>query len=171
VDDSDWAMGVVARSQALLSSGARAESSIEEAVARLSRTLLRPDLARSHLLYGEWLRRQGRRVDARAHLRQAHSSFEAMGADAFAERARRELLATGERVRKRSAGTSNDLTPQELHIARLARAGATNPEIATELFLSSRTVEWHLRKVFAKLGISARGELRDALPSSATNDD
>jgi DNA-binding CsgD family transcriptional regulator len=170
VDDSDWAMGVVARSQALLSSGARAESSFQEAVARLSRTLLLPDLARSHLLYGEWLRRQSRRVDARAQLRKAHSSFEAMGADAFANRARRELLATGERVRKRTAGTSNGLTPQELHIARLARAGGTNPEIAAELFLSSRTVEWHLRKVFAKLGISARRELRDALPSSATND-
>jgi DNA-binding CsgD family transcriptional regulator len=168
VDDSDWAMGVVARSQALLSSDARAESCFEEAVARLSRTLLRPDLARTHLLYGEWLRRQSRRVDARAQLRKAHSSFEAMGADAFADRARRELLATGERVRKRTAGTSNGLTPQELHIARLARAGSTNPEIAAELFLSSRTVEWHLRKVFAKLGISARGELRDLQPSSAS---
>jgi DNA-binding CsgD family transcriptional regulator len=162
VDDSDWAMGVLARSRALLSADAAAESCFEEAVARLSRTRLRPDLARSHLLYGEWLRRENRRVDARAHLREAHSSFEAMGADAFADRARRELLATGEKVRKRIVGTSNDLTPQEEHIARLVRAGGTNPEIAAELFLSSRTVEWHLRKVFTKLGISSRRELRDA---------
>ncbi len=164
-DGSDWALGVLARARALLSDGATAESSYEEAVVRLSRTRLRPDLARSHLLYGEWLRRENRRAEARAHLRTAHSSFEAMGAEAFADRARRELLATGETVRKRTVDTTTDLTPQEDHIARLARDGRTNPEIAAELFLSARTVEWHLRKVFTKLGINSRRELRAVLPS------
>ncbi len=169
VDDSDWALGVLARARALLSAGTTAESYYEEAVTRLSRTRLRPELARSHLLYGEWLRHENRRVDARAHLRAAHSSFEAMGAEAFTDRTRRELLATGESVHKRTAGTRSDLTPQEEHIARLARNGATNPEIGAELFLSARTVEWHLHKVFAKLGISSRKELRAALPSRRAN--
>ena len=122
------------------------------------------ELARSRLLYGEWLRREGRRVDAREQLRVAREVFLAMGADGFAERARHELLATGEKVRKRRDDTRDELTPQEEHIARLARDGRTNPEIGAELFLSPRTVEWHLKKVFTKLGISSRRALRDALP-------
>ena len=134
-----------------------------EAVERLGRTPLRPELARAHLLYGEWLRREGRRVDARHQLRAAYDLFAAMGAEAFAERARHELLATGEKVRRREVDTRTELTPQEEHIARLARDGHTNPEIAAELFLSTRTVEWHLRKVFAKLGIASRKELDHAL--------
>lgn len=165
VDDSDWALGVLARGRALLSTGTTADSYYQEAVTRLSRTRLQPELARSHLLYGEWLQRENRRVDARTHLRAAHSSFQAMGAEAFTDRARRELIATGESVRNRIVGTSSDLTPQEEHIARLARNGSTNPEIAAELFLSSRTVEWHLRKVFTKLGINSRKELRGVLAS------
>ncbi|HYY19471.1 MAG TPA: LuxR C-terminal-related transcriptional regulator, partial [Streptosporangiaceae bacterium] len=127
------------------------------------RTPLRPELARAHLLFGEWLRRKNRRNDARRQLHAAYGLFTEMGADAFAERARSELLATGERVRKREVGTNHQLTPQEEHIVRLARDGRTNPEIAAELFLSTRTVEWHLRKVFAKLGITSRRELREAL--------
>jgi DNA-binding CsgD family transcriptional regulator len=123
------------------------------------------ELARGHLLYGEWLRREARRVDAREHLRAAHEIFGAIGAGAFAERARHELLATGETVRKRTDDTRDDLTPQEEHIARLAVAGRTNPEIGAELFISPRTVEWHLKKVFTKLGISSRKALRDVLPA------
>jgi len=125
-----------------------------------------PDLARAQLLYGEWLRREHRGVDARDQLRAAHEAFAEMGAEPFAERARRELVATGERVRKRDVETRNDLTPQEEHIARLARDGRTNSEIAAELFLSARTVEWHLRKVFAKLGIASRRELKDAFAAA-----
>jgi len=159
---SDWAAGIYARSLALVSEGPAAEQSYVDAIACFARTPLRPDLARAQLLYGEWLRREHRRVDARKQLRSAHEAFAEMGAEPFAERARRELVATGERVRKRSADTRNDLTPQEEHIARLARDGRTNTEIAAELFLSARTVEWHLRKVFMKLGISSRRELRDA---------
>jgi DNA-binding NarL/FixJ family response regulator len=116
-------------------------------------------------VYGEWLRRERRRADARHQLKAAFDDFAAMGADGFAERARHELLATGEKVRKRSVDTLDDLTPQEEQIARMARAGRTNPEIGAELYLSSRTVEWHLRKVFAKLGITSRRELRNALPA------
>ena len=134
-----------------------------EAIDRLGRTQLRPELARAHLLYGEWLRREGRRVDARAQLRTAHEMLAAMGAEAFAERARRELMATGETVRQRTVETVNELTAQEASIARLARDGRTNPEIGAQLFLSARTVEWHLRKVFTKLGISSRRELPAAL--------
>ena len=122
------------------------------------------ELARARLLYGEWLRREGRRVDAREQLRVAREALLAMGADGFAERARHELLATGEKVRKRRDDTRDELTPQEQHIARLARDGLTNPEIGAELFLSPRTVEWHMKKVFTKLGISSRRALRDALP-------
>jgi DNA-binding CsgD family transcriptional regulator len=133
-------------------------------VERLGRTPLRPDLARAHLLYGEWLRRQNRRVDARHQLRSAYDMFTAIGAEAFAERARRELVATGEKVRKRDVDTVDVLTPQEEHIARLARDGRTNPEIGAELYLSARTVEWHLRKIFIKLGITSRKGLHDALP-------
>ena len=124
------------------------------------------DLARARLTYGEWLRRENRRIDAREQLRQAHDVFAAMGADGFADRARRELLATGETVRKRRADTRDELTPQEKQIARLARDGRTNPEIGAELFLSPRTVEWHLRKVYTKLGIKSRKGLRDALRSA-----
>ena len=123
------------------------------------------ELARGRLLYGEWLRREARRVDAREHLRAAHELFGAIGADGFAERARHELLATGETVRKRTDDTRDDLTPQEEHIARLAVSGRTNPEIGAELFISPRTVEWHLKKVFTKLGITSRKGLRDALPA------
>ncbi len=137
-----------------------------EAIDRLSRTQVRTELARAYLLYGEWLRREGRRVDAREQLLTAHEMFASIGMEAFAERARRELLATGERVRKRSVETLDELTPQELQIARLAADGRTNQEIGAELFLSSRTVEWHLRKVFAKIGVGSRRELRTALPKA-----
>ena len=128
---------------------------------------MRLELARCHLLYGEWLRRERRRTDAREHLRTAYDLFDAAGADGFAERARHELLATGETVRKRTNDTRDELTPQEEHIARLALAGRTNPEIGAELFISPRTVEWHLKKVFMKLGISSRKGLSGALPERA----
>ncbi|MFG1622489.1 AAA family ATPase [Kribbella sp. NPDC049227] len=161
---TDWALGLAARSRALLSEGSVAEGLYQEAIDRLKRTLLRPELARTHLLYGEWLRRHRRRVDARRQLRTAHELLTAIGMEAFAERARRELLSTGETVRKRRVGTKRDeLTPQEKQIALLARDGLSNPEVGARLFLSPRTVEWHLRKVFAKLAISSRRELRDAL--------
>jgi DNA-binding CsgD family transcriptional regulator len=164
IEGSDWAKGLEARSRALLSEGQNAERCYAEAVERFGRTQLRPELARAHLLYGEWLRRELRRGDARRQLRAAHDLFAVIGARAFAERARRELLATGETVRKRRVDTYTELTPQEEHIARLARDGRTNPEIAAELFISARTVEWHLRKVFTKLGITSRMGLHDALP-------
>jgi DNA-binding CsgD family transcriptional regulator len=151
--------------RALLSDGDAAEQAYRESIACLERTRLRMELARGHLLYGEWLRREARRVDAREHLRTAHEMFGAMGAAGFAERARHELLATGETVRKRTDDTRDDLTPQEEHIARLAVSGRTNPEIGAELFISPRTVEWHLKKVFTKLGITSRKGLRDALPA------
>ena len=127
---------------------------------------MRPEFARTQLLYGEWLRRGNRRADARAQLRGAHELFVAIGMEAFAERARAELLATGEKVRKRTVQTRDELTPQELNIALLARDGLSNPEIGAQLFLSPRTVEWHLRKVFAKLEIRSRRELVNALPSA-----
>jgi len=164
--DTDWALGMQARSRALLSEGEPAEPLYREAIRRLGRTRLRPELARAHLLYGEWLRRANRRVDARAQLRAAYDLCLTIGMEAFAERARGELLATGERVRTRTAETRDELTPQELQIARLARDGLSNPEIGARLFLSPRTVEWHLRKVFSKLGIRSRQELSRALPSS-----
>jgi DNA-binding CsgD family transcriptional regulator len=161
---SDWAVGIQRRSEALLADGREAEELYGEAIERLSRTSLRPELARTHLLYGEWLRRENRRVDARAYLRSAHEIFTAIGSQAFAERARRELLATGETVRKRGPASSLALTPQESQIARLAADGQTNPEIGAQLFISARTVEWHLGKVFTKLEITSRRALRDALP-------
>jgi ATP/maltotriose-dependent transcriptional regulator MalT len=133
-----------------------------ESIEHLGRTRIRAELARSHLLYGEWLRRQDRRMDARAQLRTAHEMLDAMGMAAFAERARQELLATGETVRKRNVETVTTLTAQKALIARLARDGRTNPEIGAQLFLSARTVEWHLGKVFTKLGIGSRRELRAA---------
>ena len=166
VAPTDWALGIRARSRALLSEGETAERLYREAIERLGRTRLRPELARAHLLYGEWLRRANRRVDAREQLRAAHDQLASIGMEAFAERARRELLATGEKVRKRTVETRDELTAQERQIARLARDGLSNPEIGARLFLSPRTVEWHLRKVFAKLGIHSRRELANALPSS-----
>jgi DNA-binding CsgD family transcriptional regulator len=162
---SDWALGVAARARALTSEGEAAEASYLEAIARLRSTPLRPEVARAHLLYGEWLRREGRRVDAREHLRPAHDMFVAIGMEGFAERARRELLATGESVRRRGPDMRDELTPQEEQIARLARDGLSNPDIAAQLFLSRRTVEWHLHNAFLKLGISSRKGLRDALRS------
>jgi DNA-binding CsgD family transcriptional regulator len=168
--DSDWGLGIQTRSQAILAEGEAAETLYREAIERLGRTSVRTELARSHLLFGEWLRREHRRVDAREQLRQAHDMFVLMSADGFAERARRELAATGEHVRKRRADTGSELTSQEEHIARLARDGRTNPEIAAELYISTRTVEWHLRKVFNKLGITSRTGLRDAMPARASHD-
>jgi ATP/maltotriose-dependent transcriptional regulator MalT len=160
---NDFALGIEARSRALLSDGAAADGQYREAIDRLSRTALRPELARSHLLYGEWLRREARRLDAREQLRTAHDMFAAMGMEAFAERTRRELISTGEKVRTRSNQTREQLTPQEEQIARLARTGLSNPEIGAQLFLSARTVEWHLRKVYNTLGITSRRQLRGAL--------
>ena len=164
VTPTDWACGMEARVRALASEGNAADALYEESIERLARARVRVELGRSRLLYGEWLRREGRRVDAREQLRIAREMLLAMGAEGFAERARHELLATGEKVRKRRDDTRDELTPQEQHIARLARDGRTNPEIGAELFLSPRTVEWHLKKVFTKLGISSRRALRDALP-------
>jgi DNA-binding CsgD family transcriptional regulator len=154
-----------AHSRALLSEGEAAEGSYQEAIARLSRTRLRPHLARAHLLYGEWLRRGTRRVDARTQLRAAHDLFSTVGMEAFAERARHELVATGERVRARSVEARDELTPQERHIAGLAREGLSNPEIGARLFISPRTVQYHLHKVFAKLDITSRNQLVRALPA------
>ena len=167
VSDADWALGIHARSRALLSKGEAAECLYREAIDSLGHTRLRPELARAHLLYGEWLRREGRRSAAREQLRVAHDMLTTMGMEGFAERAGRELLATGEKVRKRTAETRDELTPQEEQIARLARDGLSNPEIGARLFISPRTVEWHLRKVFGKLGINSRKALHDALPSRA----
>jgi len=161
---TDWALGIQARSRALLSDDESAERLYREAIERLGRTRVRVELARAHLLYGEWLRRQSRRVDAREHLRAAHQMLTVMGIDGFAERARRELLSTGETVHKYTAETAAELTAQEAQIARLAGDGHTNPEIGVQLFISARTVEWHLRKVFGKLGVSSRKELRRKLP-------
>jgi ATP/maltotriose-dependent transcriptional regulator MalT len=164
VTRSEWSLATEARVRALLSEGETAERAYRDAIDRLGRTWLRPELARAHLLYGEWLRREGRRVDARAQLRTAHQMLDTIGMTAFAERARRELLATGGKVRKRTVDTRDELTGQERQIAGLARDGLSNPEIGARLFLSSRTVEWHLGKVFTKLGITSRMGLRDALP-------
>jgi DNA-binding CsgD family transcriptional regulator/tetratricopeptide (TPR) repeat protein len=160
---SDFGLGLEARCRALVSQGQAAEGSYREAIDRLGRVRLRPDLARARLLYGEWLRRENRQADARAQLRIAHETLDAMGMAAFAVRARRELTATGETVRSRTIETVTTLTAQEALIARLARDGRTNPEIGAQLFLSGRTVEWHLRKIFTKLGISSRRELGTAL--------
>ncbi len=164
---TDWALGMEARSRALLSEGDLADGQFREAIKRLSRTRVRAELARAHLLYGEWLRRANRRVDARGELNTAYEMFSAMGMEGFAGRTGRELLATGATVQKRSVETRDGLTAQEAQIARLARDGVSNVEIGAQLFISARTVEWHLSKVFAKLGISARRQLRVALPDSA----
>ncbi len=160
---TDWALGTEARSRALLSEGRAAENGYREAIERLGRTRMRPAVARAHLLYGEWLRRENRRQDARAELRTAHGLFTAMGIEAFADRARHELLAAGDTVRKPTVETVSELTAQEAHIARLAVDGGTNAEIGAQLFLSTRTVEWHLSKVYTKLGVGSRRELRQAL--------
>jgi ATP/maltotriose-dependent transcriptional regulator MalT len=160
---TEWALGVEARCRALVSDD---ESFYRESVERLARSRAAVELARSRLVYGEWLRRENRRVDAREQLRAAHEMFGRMGAEAFAERTRRELSATGETVRKRTAETLDELTTQEAQVARLAAQGRTNPEIGAELFISPRTVEYHLHKVFPKLGISSRKELRRAFPDA-----
>jgi DNA-binding CsgD family transcriptional regulator len=160
---TDWALGSYARAAAMLAEGEAAEQLYREAIERLARTSGSETLARAHLLYGEWLRREHRRVDAREQLRVAHAMLEDVGMEAFAERARRELLATGETVRKRTVETLDELTPQEVQVASLAAGGQTNREIGAQLFLSPRTVEWHLSKVFSKLGIASRLELSSAL--------
>jgi DNA-binding CsgD family transcriptional regulator len=164
---ASWALAIEARSQALLSEGDVAEERFRQAVEHLSQTRIRAELARTHLVFGEWLRRESRRVDARSELNRAYEMFGAMGMDAFAERARHELMATGETVH-RSVAARVDLTPQEAHIARLARDGLSNGEIGAQLFLSARTVEWHLRKVFTKLDITSRRQLRSALPDDSS---
>jgi DNA-binding CsgD family transcriptional regulator len=161
---TDWALGVEARSRALLSDGEAAERLYLEAIERLGRTRIRVALARAHLLYGEWLRRQGRRMDARKQLRTAHQLYSSMDMEGFAERAGRELQATGETARKRVVETRGELTAQEMQIARLAKNGLSNPEIGARLFISARTVQYHLGKVFAKLDISSRAQLDRALP-------
>ena len=163
---TDWALGMLARSNALLSDGPAADAHYIEAITRLGRSRMVVHLARTHLVYGEWLRRENRRVDAREQLRIAYDMLSRIGAAAFAERARRELVATGETVRKRVAETRYELTAQEAQVARLAAEGHTNPEIATQLFISPRTAEYHLHKVYEKLGISSRRSLRAALRNS-----
>ena len=167
---TDFGLGMEARSRALVSEGETAERCYREAIDRLGRTQLRPELARAHLLYGEWLHRENRRRDARAELRTAYDLFTAIGMGAFAGRTRRELLATGDTVRERTVQTASELTAQEAHIARLAVDGRTNAEIGAQLFLSTRTVEWHLSKVYTKLGVGSRRELRRALVSSGQAD-
>ena len=162
---TDWALGIEARTRALLSDGEVGESLHREAVERLGRTRIHVELARAHLLYGEWLRREHRRLDARGQLRTAHEMFTAMGVEAFGQRAERELVATGDRVRKRSVETREELTAQEAQIARLARDGLSNPDIGARLFISPKTVEYHLHKVFNKLGISSRNQLARTVPS------
>jgi ATP/maltotriose-dependent transcriptional regulator MalT len=165
VTPSEWALGIEARVRALLSDGEAADRLYRESISRLGRTRLRVELARSHLLYGEWLRRERRRADAREQLRTAHDMLDAMGMEAFAARARRELLATGETARKRTVDTTFHLTAQEVQVARLARDGLSNPEIGARLFISPRTVKYHLAKVFTKLDISSRSQLHRALPA------
>ena len=165
---ADSAQGILARSRALVSEGVTAERFYQEAIERLGRSLLRPELARAHLLFGEWLRRENRRVDAREQLRIAYDQLSSIGMEAFAERARGELLATGEKVRKRTGATRDELTAQERQIAQLASTGLSNPEIGLRLFLSPRTVEYHLSKVFPKLGVNSRKDLGRALRAPAT---
>ncbi|MDQ1457191.1 MAG: hypothetical protein QOH28_2811, partial [Actinomycetota bacterium] len=164
---TDWGLGIEARARALVSDGSVAEQLYREAIDRLRRCRAAAHVARAHLLYGEWLRRQRRRIDAREELRTAHDMFSRMGAEAFAARAARELLATGERARKRAVDTVAHLTAREAQVAELARNGHSNPEIGKRLFISARTVEYHLRKVFTKLEIRSRIELEHVLPSGA----
>jgi DNA-binding CsgD family transcriptional regulator/tetratricopeptide (TPR) repeat protein len=162
---TDWALGIEARSRALLSDGDAADRLYREAIEHLARTEANVELARAHLLYGEWLRRERRRREARGQLRTAHAMFITMGVEGFAERTRRELLATGETARKRVVETSSQLTPQEAQVARLARDGLSNPEIGARLFISPSTVQYHLRKVFMKLDIKSRTQLHRVIPS------
>ena len=162
---TDWALALEARSRALLSDGEDAERLYREAIDRLTTPGNRVELARAHLIYGEWLRRERRRTDARDQLRHAHRMFEQMGLEAFTERAARELLASGEAARKRTIHATDGLTAQEHQIARLARDGLSNPEIGARLLISPRTVQYHLHKVFAKLGVTSRSQLQRALPS------
>jgi DNA-binding CsgD family transcriptional regulator len=168
VSGTDWALGIEARSRALVAEGQAADGLYREAIDRLGRTRLRSELARAHLLYGEWLRRENRRADAREQLRTAHGMFDEIGMEGFAERARGELLATGETARKRTVeatvAAGQELTAQEMQVARLARDGLSNPEIGARLFISSHTVQYHLGKVFAKLGIASRSQLHGVLP-------
>jgi DNA-binding CsgD family transcriptional regulator len=160
---TDWSLGLEARTRSLLETDAAADDLYCESIERLERTTVRVELARTHLLYGEWLRRQRRRLDARAHLRVAHDLFTEMGIEGFADRAGRELLATGATARARTVESSNQLTAQEAQVAQMARDHLSNPEIGARLFISPRTVEYHLRKVFMKLDISARSQLDEAL--------
>jgi ATP/maltotriose-dependent transcriptional regulator MalT len=164
---TDWALGIEARSRALLSDGEEADQFYRQAIDRLGRGGIRAELARAHLVYGEWLRRERRGLEAREQLQIAHDMLSTMGAEAFAARAARELRATGRRTRKRAIDTRDDLTAQERQIARLAGDGLSNPEIGTRLFISPRTAEYHLHKVFGKLGITCRQELKRALPVAA----
>jgi len=165
VTPAEWARGIEARVRALLSDGGAADSLYRESIDRLGRTRVRAELARAHLLYGEWLRRERRRAAAREQLRTAHDMLDAMGIGAFADRARRELAATGETARKRTLDTSGELTAQEAQVAQLARDGLSNPEIGARLFISARTAQYHLSKVFTKLAISSRGQLNRVLPA------
>src|SRR5262245_39137151 len=164
VTPTQWSLGIEARVRALLGKGDAADKLYRESIDRLGRTRVRGQLARAHLLYGEWLRRQRHRLEAREQLRTAHDLLEAMGMEAFAERARRELPATGETARRRTVQIPTELTAQEAVIARLAREGLSNPEIGTRLFISARTVQYHLHKVFTKLDISSRAQLDHVLP-------
>jgi DNA-binding CsgD family transcriptional regulator len=168
VTPTEWSLGIEAGVRALLSDGEVADALYRESIVRLGRTRVRRELARAHLRYGEWLRRERRRIDARQELRTALDMLDTMGMEAFAERARRELLATGETARKRTVETSGHLTAQEALIARLARDGLSNPEIGTRLFISPRTVQYHLSKVFTKLDISSRNQLDRVLPGEPT---
>jgi DNA-binding CsgD family transcriptional regulator len=162
-----WALGVRSRCAAMIEEGDRAEDAYREAISQLQRSLAKVELARSHLLYGQWLRRAKRRREARHQLRAAYEMFDAMGAEAFADLASTELSATGERARARTPETTFDLTPQEARVAGLAADGETNNQIAAELFVSPRTVEYHLGKVFRKLGVTSRAQLARRLPVSA----
>jgi DNA-binding CsgD family transcriptional regulator len=162
---TDWALGIEARSRALITEGENAEVFYLEAIDRLGRAGLRLELARAQLLYGEWLRRRRRSHDARDRLRSAYETFDSIGAEAFAARARTELRATGGRARERAVAATDALTPQEALIARLAGRGASNPEIAAQLFISRATVAYHLRKVFVKLGVTSRDQLGQVLPA------
>jgi ATP/maltotriose-dependent transcriptional regulator MalT len=163
---TEWALGMLARTDALLRTGPAADALYQRAIEHLGRTRIKMELARGHLLYGEWLRRENRRQEARSQLRTAYNMLTAAGSDAFADWARRELAAAGESVRERTARASDTLTVQEAHIAALAASGLTNAEIGAQLFLSPHTVEWHLRKVFTKLGITSRRQLRPSDPGT-----